>query len=510
MRDFRRWRDWAIAALPMDGAQLDGSPRHPKKDVNGNRRWAADGDAETLYARGDFNGDGAIALHDSVAVGGIFGGARVTDLQVLERLFEDEPDGYYTKADLRTLVRSGDLAVDASACLSAPNVTQVRVRVYPADEPTPLTGARTHDAQHPARVYTKAVRAGGYTAQAEALDGTGRVIARAERDFPIPLGGDARWAPTCLVVSPATATVAAGSTQQFAATAAGQGAHAVTWRAARGAITATGLYSPPPGSEASVDTVTARSVAEPGSEASVVVTVTPGQGGVVMPIAHGIELNTDVYFFPMWDGAPAPATTRRFESTVGQPVKVRDLAWTDQSTLGGGFGADAGWEPWSANGTGKGTLKMDYTLTAAGAITTIAGEANVRGDATDSGPIETGFSTVLNAASNAGQGVNFRVVGAPVRFTATYSCTSEMFNGHSPSIGSSFVLRSAAGGGDHIAFDYCNAWGRGAVTRTFTGTLAPGEYWLELRGKAGAAAASGGYDLQTAISAWQFSVKFSQ
>jgi hypothetical protein len=47
MRDFRRWRDWYLAAQKKPGVQLDGSPRHPKKDVNGNLRWDVDGDPRT-------------------------------------------------------------------------------------------------------------------------------------------------------------------------------------------------------------------------------------------------------------------------------------------------------------------------------------------------------------------------------------------------------------------------------------------------------------------------------
>jgi hypothetical protein len=49
MRDFRRWRDWYLAAQKKPGVQLDGSPRHPKKDVNGNLRWDVDGDHENVF-----------------------------------------------------------------------------------------------------------------------------------------------------------------------------------------------------------------------------------------------------------------------------------------------------------------------------------------------------------------------------------------------------------------------------------------------------------------------------
>jgi hypothetical protein len=197
MRDFRRWRDWALAALREPGAQLDGAERHPKKDANGNRRWAADGDDENVYPRGDLNGDGRISLGDPRVVGGAFGTTAATDLDVLAHLFQDEPGGY-TKADLKTLVHSADLHVNAAACFAVPGAARVESRVYPtAGGLVPLVG-RVHEAARPERVYTVRTADGGHTVVVDVKDAAGTVIASAERDVnALPAGTDAHWAPVC-------------------------------------------------------------------------------------------------------------------------------------------------------------------------------------------------------------------------------------------------------------------------------------------------------------------------
>jgi subtilisin family serine protease len=196
MRDFRRWRDWLLAAEGK-GAGLDGSERHPKMDLNGNGRWAADGDDENLYPRGDFNGDGRLSRTDTATVGGATGTLPLTDLQVLglARVWAD-PD---VPADsLPLLVSSADLHVNAAACFAVPNAARVESRVYPtAGGLVPLVG-RMHEVSRPERVYTVAVAAGGHTVVVEVKDAAGTVIASAERDYnALPAGTDAHWAPVC-------------------------------------------------------------------------------------------------------------------------------------------------------------------------------------------------------------------------------------------------------------------------------------------------------------------------
>jgi subtilisin family serine protease len=108
MSDFRRWRDGFLYLDNPAGLALDGAPDHPKKDLNKNGVvTAAD---ERIYPRVDLNGDGKVTLNDPVFVAGRIG-RQVTDLQVLEDLFQDP---YYAAADLPNLVYSGDLHLDAA------------------------------------------------------------------------------------------------------------------------------------------------------------------------------------------------------------------------------------------------------------------------------------------------------------------------------------------------------------------------------------------------------------
>ena len=65
-----------------------------------------------------------------------------------------------------------------------------------------------------------------------------------------------------VTVSPKTATVLSGGTVQFTAMVTGATNTAVTWRAAAGSITSTGLYTAPTVTVGHIDTVLATSVAD--------------------------------------------------------------------------------------------------------------------------------------------------------------------------------------------------------------------------------------------------------
>lgn len=112
MSDFRRWRDWLLQAENVAGLQLDGSPDHPKKDLNGDSLVQTPA-LENVYPRGDFNGDGMISRADAAPVRGVIGGQQVTDLAVLQQLFSDP--GYASTA-LPGLIDSGDIEVDVGRC----------------------------------------------------------------------------------------------------------------------------------------------------------------------------------------------------------------------------------------------------------------------------------------------------------------------------------------------------------------------------------------------------------
>src|SRR6185369_15463767 len=78
-----------------------------------------------------------------------------------------------------------------------------------------------------------------------------------------------------VTISPTTATVSAGGTQQFSATVTGTSNPAVHWKTTSGSITTNGLLTVPATGVASL-TVTAMSIADPTKTASAAVTVTSG------------------------------------------------------------------------------------------------------------------------------------------------------------------------------------------------------------------------------------------
>lgn len=80
-------------------------------------------------------------------------------------------------------------------------------------------------------------------------------------------------------VNPASATLASGGTQQFAATVSGTSNSSVVWSTNAGSISSTGLLTAPTVTTTSSVTVTATSLASAGSKASAMVTVNPPASG---------------------------------------------------------------------------------------------------------------------------------------------------------------------------------------------------------------------------------------
>jgi hypothetical protein len=109
MSDFRVWRDWYLKIDGLDAEHFDGREDHPKMDVNDNGVTEDDA-GESIYPRGDFNGDGMLSLEDSVFVPGAVQDLA-SDLDVLKALFDDP---VIEKEDLDTLVHSSDITIDAS------------------------------------------------------------------------------------------------------------------------------------------------------------------------------------------------------------------------------------------------------------------------------------------------------------------------------------------------------------------------------------------------------------
>jgi hypothetical protein len=77
--------------------------------------------------------------------------------------------------------------------------------------------------------------------------------------------------PISVAISPTSASVAPGATEQFTATVSNAGDPTVTWKALNGSVDANGLYTAP--ATAGTDTVTATSEEDPTKSAAASVTV---------------------------------------------------------------------------------------------------------------------------------------------------------------------------------------------------------------------------------------------
>lgn len=98
-------------------------------------------------------------------------------------------------------------------------------------------------------------------------DATGSLVTSMNYSFVTASG------PVAVTVTPATATVASGGTQQFSASVSNCGDNSVTWAATGGTISSSGLFTAPAVTADQTVTVTATSVTDSTKSASAVVTV---------------------------------------------------------------------------------------------------------------------------------------------------------------------------------------------------------------------------------------------
>ncbi len=191
MSDFRRFRDWLLQVENPPDLDLDGSASHPKKDVNGNSAVGSP-NAENVFPRGDFNGDGQLSRTATNYVPGVVD-ATVTDLEVLQLLFDDP---HYDAAELPGLLDSGDLEIWPRSCLDRSDVVRVESTIL---DGTTTVGTRTHTlASGPRQIYTASVNsAGGYTAEVRAYDAADTLVFSTSAFFGFAPGSDAFWDPTC-------------------------------------------------------------------------------------------------------------------------------------------------------------------------------------------------------------------------------------------------------------------------------------------------------------------------
>lgn len=189
MSDFRRFRDWLL--MVEDGGDINGRADHPKQDLNWDGVVSPDSFDERLHPRGDLNGDGDINRRATAMVPGAID-AEVTDLGVLQRVFED-PDVDANR--LPDLLESGDFEVSLDRCLGDPGTNEVVVTVRQAGDTLVQRDIfASADVHRP--VITMPV--GSYDIEAVSFDSAGGEVGR--HAFPLTVttaGQDQRWDVPC-------------------------------------------------------------------------------------------------------------------------------------------------------------------------------------------------------------------------------------------------------------------------------------------------------------------------
>ncbi len=175
---------------------------------------------------------------------------------------------------------------------------------------TTVTWSTTGGTVSSTGLYTAPATAGTYTVKATSVADTTK-SATATVTVSATTG-------VSVAITPATATVQTGGTQQFTASVSGSTNTSVTWTATGGTVSSTGLYTAP--TTAGTYTVKATSVADTTKSASATVTVTSGGTGSEKMVNGSFESgttgwsgstgtignwNVSPYYQPAYDGTKA-------------------------------------------------------------------------------------------------------------------------------------------------------------------------------------------------------------
>ncbi len=109
-----------------------------------------------------------------------------------------------------------------------------------------------------------------------------------------------------VTISPASLVISSGSAKQLHATVAGSGNRSVTWTAAQGSITQSGLYTAPAVSSDTVDTISAVSAAKPSSYATITVNI-QGTATTALSSISSQEAITNVVYPQSLVSKPLPS-----------------------------------------------------------------------------------------------------------------------------------------------------------------------------------------------------------
>jgi Abnormal spindle-like microcephaly-assoc'd, ASPM-SPD-2-Hydin len=157
-------------------------------------------------------------------------------------------------------------------------------------------------------------------------DSTGALVTGLDNAFTTPA------AAITVSISPTTATVASGGTQQFSALVTNTSNTAVTWSATSGTVSTTGLFTAPTVTATTTVTVTATSVADNTKSASATVTVNTAAGI--------LTLNpTSISFGSVIVGQTSPVLLTTLTNTGNAPLTI-----TNDSISAGDFN-------WGGKGT---------------------------------------------------------------------------------------------------------------------------------------------------------------
>ena len=139
-------------------------------------------------------------------------------------------------------------------------------------------------------------------------DSTGVVVTGLDNIFTTPT------AAISVSISPTTATLTSGGTQQFSAQVTNTSNTAVTWSATSGTVSTTGLFTAPTVTATKTVTVTATSVADNTKSASATVTVNVAAAGI-------LTLNpTSISFGSVTVGQTSPVLLTTLTNTGNAPV----------------------------------------------------------------------------------------------------------------------------------------------------------------------------------------------
>jgi hypothetical protein len=192
-------------------------------------------------------------------------------------------------------------------------------------------------------------------------DSTGVLVTGLDNVFTTPT------AAISVSVSPTTATVASGGTEQFSAQITNISNTAVTWSATSGTVSTTGLFTAPTVTATETVTVTATSVADATKYASATVAVNAAAGI--------LTLNpTSISFGSVTVGVTSPILLTTFTNTgnvpltiTSNPMSAGDFGWGNKGTCnystlapGSSCTMSAKFTP-TATGTRTGTITISST-----------------------------------------------------------------------------------------------------------------------------------------------------